>query len=231
MRRAVDYSRAAAGRATYFLGLHAALCAALSALFGTLFLAAPLPWTLGALWTLLSWVLLTGAFHMDGFADTCDGMFSGRSEERILTIMKDPLLGSFGAIGLLFDLASHGLILYELGRQGRLWAFPLMALGGKLALLGGAALGPLARPNSSAALWIGNIPRGALVVNGLFYVLAAYFLRELPGGLLGLVAVLLFTLATVRWCRRRVGGLVGDHLGFLAQVGQVLVGAGLLLCP
>jgi adenosylcobinamide-GDP ribazoletransferase len=49
-------------------------------------------------------LLLTGAFHEDGLADTCDGLGGGNTRERTLAIMKDSRIGSFGAMGLLMLL-------------------------------------------------------------------------------------------------------------------------------
>lgn len=46
-------------------------------------------------------VFVTGAFHLDGLADTADGFGGGRSKERTLEIMRDSLIGSFGAVGLI----------------------------------------------------------------------------------------------------------------------------------
>src|ERR1700732_391757 len=45
-------------------------------------------------------LLLTGAFHEDGFADVCDGFGGGRTRESVLAIMKDSRVGAFGAIGV-----------------------------------------------------------------------------------------------------------------------------------
>jgi adenosylcobinamide-GDP ribazoletransferase len=50
-------------------------------------------------------ILLTGSFHEDGLADTCDGFGGGWTRDRILTIMKDSRLGTYGTIGLLLTLA------------------------------------------------------------------------------------------------------------------------------
>jgi adenosylcobinamide-GDP ribazoletransferase len=49
--------------------------------------------------TLFTWVILTRAFHLDGFMDTCDGLFGGFTVERRLEIMKDSRMGAFGAAG------------------------------------------------------------------------------------------------------------------------------------
>lgn len=50
-------------------------------------------------------VLLTGAFHEDGFADVCDGFGGGWTKEKILLIMKDSRVGAYGVIGLIFILS------------------------------------------------------------------------------------------------------------------------------
>jgi adenosylcobinamide-GDP ribazoletransferase len=61
---------------------------------------------------LITGVLLTGAFHEDGFADFCDGFGGGWSRERILEIMRDSRIGAFGTIGLiLLFLLKYHLIL------------------------------------------------------------------------------------------------------------------------
>src|SRR5689334_20231357 len=52
----------------------------------------------GAL-TLFAWVILTRAFHLDGFMDTCDGLFGGFTPERRMEIMKDSRMGAFGVAG------------------------------------------------------------------------------------------------------------------------------------
>ncbi len=50
-------------------------------------------------------VLLTGAFHEDGFADVCDGFGGGWTKEKILMIMKDSRVGAYGVIGTIFILS------------------------------------------------------------------------------------------------------------------------------
>ncbi|MDO9299738.1 MAG: adenosylcobinamide-GDP ribazoletransferase, partial [Anaerolineales bacterium] len=57
------------------------------------------PETISAALTLIAWVLLTRAFHLDGFMDTCDGLFGGFTPERRLEIMKDSRVGAFGVAG------------------------------------------------------------------------------------------------------------------------------------
>ena len=55
------------------------------------------PAIISAALTLFAWIILTRAFHLDGFMDTCDGLFGGYTPERRLEIMKDSRVGAFGA--------------------------------------------------------------------------------------------------------------------------------------
>src|SRR5882724_4395211 len=64
--------------------------------------------------SMIAGILTTGAFHEDGFADTCDGFGGGWTKEKILLIMKDSRLGTYGVIGLISILASKYLLLKEL---------------------------------------------------------------------------------------------------------------------
>src|SRR3972149_2600166 len=91
-------------------------------------------WSLGTLWTsvigpewpgggavliLAAQILLTRALHMDGFADWADGM-GARDRAARLTIMRDPHLGSFGSIALVFDLLAKWVALERLLQAGGL---------------------------------------------------------------------------------------------------------------
>ena len=57
------------------------------------------PVSVSATITLFAWVTFTRAFHLDGFMDTCDGLFGGFTAERRLEIMKDSRVGAFGVAG------------------------------------------------------------------------------------------------------------------------------------
>ena len=52
---------------------------------------------------LIAGTAITGGIHVDGLADTCDGIFSSRSRDRMLEIMRDSRIGTIGTIEILFD--------------------------------------------------------------------------------------------------------------------------------
>src|SRR5215213_7826698 len=93
--RWVGYSETALNQATrYFplIGWLVGLLAGATWLIGTYLVDAPT----GLLLSMMASVLLTGAFHEDGFADVCDGFGGGWTKEKILLIMKDSRLGAYG---------------------------------------------------------------------------------------------------------------------------------------
>lgn len=66
-----------------------------------------IPLSLSVVIILTTRILITGALHEDGFADFCDGMGGGSTRERILEIMKDSHIGTYGVIGLVIILLSQ----------------------------------------------------------------------------------------------------------------------------
>jgi adenosylcobinamide-GDP ribazoletransferase len=84
----------------------------------------PLP--LSLLFTMIASILTTGAFHEDGFADVCDAFGGGWTKEKILTIMKDSRLGTYGVIGLVAILGSKFLLLETLATHLSLSLFLLV---------------------------------------------------------------------------------------------------------
>ncbi|EGE3037902.1 adenosylcobinamide-GDP ribazoletransferase [Shigella sonnei] len=80
---------------------------------------------LAALFSVLVLALMTGGFHLDGLADTCDGVFSARSRDRMLEIMRDSRLGTHGGLALIFVVLAKILVLSELALRGE----PILARG------------------------------------------------------------------------------------------------------
>ena len=73
------------------------------AMAGTLWVSAQfLPVQVAIILTLLVRLLITGALHEDGLADFCDGFGGGTSREKILVIMKDSHIGTYGVLSLIF---------------------------------------------------------------------------------------------------------------------------------
>ncbi|MER6709730.1 adenosylcobinamide-GDP ribazoletransferase [Streptomyces sp. NPDC000877] len=171
--------------------------------------------------------VLTRGLHLDGLADTADGLGSGKPAEDALRIMKQSDIGPFGVITLVLVLLAQVAALaqaYEASwARGALAAVVSAALA-RLALTLAARSGvPAARPEGLGAAVAGAVPvRAALVAAGAVTAVAAA-----AGALLGPYDVVRTALAALlslaaaeallRHCTRRFGGVTGDVFGGLAE--------------
>ncbi|MGW1064615.1 adenosylcobinamide-GDP ribazoletransferase [Streptomyces aureus] len=170
---------------------------------------------------------LTRGLHLDGLADTADGLGSGKPAEDALRIMKQSDIGPFGVITLLFVLLAQVAALahaYEISWGRGVLTAVVSAAAARLALtLAARATVPAARPEGLGAAVAGSVPtRGALLVAAAVTCLAAG-----AGALVGTydvvraaAAVGLALLAAellLRHCVRRFGGVTGDVFGGLAE--------------
>ncbi|MEU9119226.1 adenosylcobinamide-GDP ribazoletransferase [Streptomyces sp. NPDC048506] len=171
--------------------------------------------------------VLTRGLHLDGLADTADGLGSGKPAEDALRIMKQSDIGPFGVITLLFALLAQVAALAEQFAAG--WAqgalaAAVAAVTGRAALTLASRAGvPAARPEGLGAAVAGAVPVraagvcAALVVAGCAAagaVFGAYGALHAAGAaLLGLAAGELL----LGHCRRRFGGVTGDVFGALAE--------------
>ena len=96
----VGYSEVSLQKSIRYFPLIGWIVGGLSALLFLGLSLLPLPTTVVVLLSMVASIWVTGAFHEDGFADVCDGFGGGWTKEKILAIMKDSRLGTYGAIGL-----------------------------------------------------------------------------------------------------------------------------------
>jgi adenosylcobinamide-GDP ribazoletransferase len=217
-------------------GLVVGLCAAAAGGLLTLLGAGPL---LAATATAAVPAALTRGLHLDGLADTADGLGSGRPAADALRIMKQSDIGPFGVITLLFVLVAQVAALAEL--YGQSWALgataaALSGVTARLALTLACRPGvPAARPEGLGAAVAGAVPvSGALAVTALTAVCAAA-----SGALFGPYAVLHHALAAaagllaahllLRHCVRRFEGVTGDVFGALAETAGTVTLVALVL--
>lgn len=192
-----------------------------------------LPLTLAVLLSMIATVLLTGAFHEDGFADMCDGFGGGWTKIRILEIMQDSRLGTFGAIGLGFVLTVKFLCLYVLAeRNPTLFvAFALFAghSASRLTAVTFLRTHEYARVEGESK----TKPLATQLTNGsLVFALLTGLAPLLVFSWKGLALIL--PLVLVKWYLGRfftrwIGGYTGDCLGATQQVAEVALYLALVL--
>ena len=172
------------------------------------------PGNVAAAATLAALVFLTGALHLDGFLDTCDGLFLWQAERR-LDAMRDSRVGGFAVAG---GLALYGLKLSALaGVDGPLRVAPLVLapVMGRLALTLALVRFPYIRPAGTGAAFKEATGYGHLALALVTAAAAAFWFLE--AGVVALTVTVLLTLGLGRLLVARLGGLTGDTYGFLCE--------------
>jgi len=170
--------------------------------------------------------LITGAFHLDGLADTGDALFSpGTSRDEKLSIMKDSRIGVMGAAALIVALLLKTALLTDLfNTQG--WIVVLIyPVIGRWALVVSLVFSPYVRREGIGSRFSDAADHSILVIATLI-MLPCFFLLFFP---LTMVALILF-FCTFRWyVHDRIGGITGDTLGAAAVLSETvfLLGAAL----
>jgi len=202
------------------------------AFLGTLLAAcAWLPLSIG--WSeLASAVVVVGGFivsrgmHADGMADMADGFWGGGDRERTLSIMKDPTVGSFGALALLSLMLLKWVAILRLTEHG---AFALIASGvllGRLSQVLLAASLPYARKEGGTASgFVGGAGRThAAVALALSLMMTLPFFYRDPFLLFLLFGAALTATALIGFLSmKKIGGITGDVLGAVSEVTELFV--------
>ncbi|MGA5485125.1 adenosylcobinamide-GDP ribazoletransferase [Pseudomonas siliginis] len=189
-------------------------------------LLASAPMLLHAALLLTVWVLLSGALHLDGLADSADAWLGGFGDrERTLTIMKDPRSGPIAVVTLVLVLLLKFAALLALIEPAHTLALIIVPVLGRAALLGLFLTTPYVRAGGLGQALADHLPRKAgwwvLGLSALGCVLIA-----------GISAVLISLVGFV-WLRRlmmrRLGGATGDTAGALLELLEMGVLVGLAL--
>lgn len=167
-------------------------------------------------------MIVTGCLHEDGLADTADGFGGARVRERILEIMRDSRIGTFGAVALGLSLLLRWASLAEIDSLGEMLAALVAAHAASRALMPAfiAALPP-ARPDGLSA-GVGRLEAETVVAAGIIGF-AAMLPLGLGAALAATVLLAAIFLALRRLCLAKIGGQTGDTLGALQQFGEIAV--------
>ncbi|MDO3650950.1 adenosylcobinamide-GDP ribazoletransferase [Nocardia mangyaensis] len=187
---------------------------------------------LGGLLTVGLLALLTRGMHLDGLADTVDGLGSYGPPERAREIMKSGGAGPFGVAALVFAIAVQAVAFATLAEQQRWFAIGLAIAVGRVAVVLACRTGITAAPDAGfGALVAGTQSRAAVLAWPCVTIAAA--VAVVPSALwLGPVvtaAALALALLITRHCVRRFEGLSGDVLGALVEITVALAAVGFTL--
>jgi adenosylcobinamide-GDP ribazoletransferase len=216
----VGYSPAQLSRSVRYFPLTGIVVGAVAGLFFTLALKV-FPQTVAALISMIASVLVTGGFHEDGLADTCDGLGGGSDKAQALAIMKDSRVGSYAVLGLTLTLLLKFASLSALPAE---W-FVAIAIAAhafsRFMSVTVMATQKYARDDSTAKanITVQRIGGGALVYAALWAMAPLWFLGV--AGLVGAAVATVTRVVAARYMYQRVGGYTGDCLGAIQQLTEL----------
>jgi adenosylcobinamide-GDP ribazoletransferase len=187
------------------------------------------PQPVAVLLSMAATIYATGAFHEDGLADTVDGLGGGWDKLRILEIMKDSRVGSYGVIAMVLALLGKFVLLSALDAT----LLPVALIAGHalsrfcstalLATMDYVREDLLAKAKPLAT----RLTAGEMLV-ALAFVLVSLAFLPIPRAATGVVLAILATLWLAARFRRWLGGYTGDCLGATQQVSELAFYLGLL---
>ncbi|MEN8218067.1 MAG: adenosylcobinamide-GDP ribazoletransferase [Pseudomonadota bacterium] len=181
------------------------------------------PNSIAVVLSMVTSILITGAFHEDGFADVCDGFGGGWTQEKILEIMKDSRVGAYGVIGIILIL----LLKYTALKAMPIEIVPLVLLAGH----------SISRFATSIVIFAYNYVRDdenskikpvakklsiiELIITGCFGI-APLLLLPSYYCLFSIIPVFLMTKYLAHFFKQKIGGYTGDCLGATQQLTEIV---------
>ena len=183
-----------------------------------------LPLSVTAFLLVLFLSAVSGFLHLDGLADSGDGLLSYRPAERSLEIMRDSQVGAMGGIALVMLLLGKFSAISSIPPGNLPMVLLMLPVAGRVAILVTMALFPYARKDGGlGALFMSPKSRLAACLGTLLLILLGLACLS-PGeaaicAAVPLCSAVLFGL----FCRRRLGGITGDTLGAACELTELLL--------
>ena len=192
-------------------------------------------WLLGremaAIAAVILLIVVTGGLHLDGIADTADGLFCYRSRERMLEIMRDSTLGANGVIAIVLAILVKYILLHAIPGDGGVPALLIAPLLGRMALTWHSAVARYAREERGIGDFVnqtGLAQASAATLLSLVLVTAILLLGGMQPSLVPLVVGILhlpsigLAVLFAAYLSWRLGGITGDTIGATIELAELL---------
>jgi len=171
---------------------------------------------------LLFFVILSGGIHLDGLADSFDGLFGGKNKKEVLSIMHDSRIGVYGVLALILVLFLKFILLIELPLAQKNAALIMVPTVSRCAMVLAVFIFPYARREGMGKAYQIYLEKSQVLISVLWTVLVSLFLFFFKGAL-----ILAITAAAVwlygRFFIKKIDGLTGDLYGALNEIMEVLI--------
>lgn len=167
----------------------------------------------------IAYLIITGGIHMDGMADTSDGIFSGRTGEKIFEIMSDSHIGAFGVLSLIIVLLSQFVLFSYIDIYS---CFMMPVVGRTCVIISSWNKKYAKKTKGMGTIFIESINTSVLVSNVFLLVFLAMLMPNRVIILTSGFASLMISYFISGIIEDKIGGMTGDTCGFIAEVSQII---------
>lgn len=179
--------------------------------------------TIATFMTILFHVIITGGMHIDGLSDTIDGIFSGRSKERMLEIMKDSRIGTFGALAIIFLILGKIIFLTKIPQNNIIKLIIITPVISRTMNIFLMYKRKYARTiEGMGDLFIGVLERKNYIIALVSGILISIIIFKLYGIIIFFISFL-FTILFRNYIEKKIDGITGDILGASDELNELFI--------
>jgi len=175
-----------------------------------------------AVFIVIIYILLSGGLHLDGLGDTFDGLFSNRSREKILEIMRDSRVGTNAVLAIAGVLILNTALLSNMDSSLIYTAVMLFPAAGRIGSLIGSGVSTYARTGEGLGKSFIDYCGWKEIAAGLALSYVIFYLAAGVKGLVLCTAAAVFAFLLTKAFSKRIGGATGDILGAVCELNQTL---------
>jgi adenosylcobinamide-GDP ribazoletransferase len=163
-------------------------------------------------------IIVTGGLHVDGLSDTVDGIYSGRKKEKIIEIMKDPNVGTFGVLSIIILVIFKFLLIYKINNYLFI-VLLIMPVFSRFCSVLSSRIGKYPKEDGLGNMFIGQVSNFQLFISFIFTLPLLYFNFLLY---FAFIINIVFTMLFVKYISKKIDGITGDTLGAVVEINEVL---------
>jgi adenosylcobinamide-GDP ribazoletransferase len=163
-------------------------------------------------------IVITGGLHIDGLSDTVDGIYSGRKKEKIIEIMKDPNVGTFGVLSIIILMIFKFLLIYKINNNLFI-VLLIMPVFSRFCSVLSSRIGKYSKEDGLGNIFIGQVSNFQLFISFILTLPLLYFNFLLY---FAFIINIVFTILFVKYISKKIDGITGDTLGAIVEINEVL---------
>lgn len=164
-------------------------------------------------------IFITGGLHLDGLADSFDGLYSYRDKDRMLEIMKDSRIGANGVIILILNILIKVFLINEFNQDYIYYALILMPVVSRFTTVFLSRFSYYARKNGMGGFFIGETSTKQFVIALIMTLLFSMIYYQ---SILILIVIIIITIIFRNHVYKKIDGITGDILGAWVELSEVL---------